>query len=395
MKKRYAVLLAILAGLIAVVISGCGSTEIDLSKYIDVTYSGLDGKGEASLQFDREKLQEEIDYTLLSDNQKYDFDKNMAISTLSSSVSATLDKCDGLSNGDKIVVSISVSEEEEKKCNVKFVGTEDKEFIVEGLKEIVELDAFDSKWFDTSDGVVLNYSGTSPNLTLEISNNITDDVLSKIQYSASKQYNIKKGESITITAELPYGFEDEGYVLKEESKTVVCDNVAEYIQSIDDIDDETWDKIKAQCDDLFTANFSDISKNYRTLYTSDGSVTLSSAEKVENFKYDSIYFLSQKEGIEHSHFSSSFNHNGMYLMFSFDLKGSKKFLSNDKKDYNNCYGAFLVKDLIKNPDGKIEFSINQIDVCYYFYTDKDSFKVENINKDLDDFTLTESESKFK
>ena len=68
---------------------------------------------------------------------------------------------------------------------------ESKEYTVEGLKETKKIDPFE--------GVTVEFSGTSPNVSAKVVNNSKDEVYENIYYDLSKSYDIKIGDTITVT----------------------------------------------------------------------------------------------------------------------------------------------------------------------------------------------------
>lgn len=128
-----------------------------------------------------------------------------------------------------------------------------KTFKVEGLKEPIEVDAFSEDIFNTKNGVVLEYSGTSPYAELKIQNKCTGEPNSMITYRADKEFDIKNGDQIKITAELPKDAADNGYILKETEKTITVEGLNSYVENLSQINEEDRTELISKLEKAFSA----------------------------------------------------------------------------------------------------------------------------------------------
>lgn len=123
MKKGF-----LLFGLIGILLlTACGKK--DMTDYVDVTFYGVDSVGKASYSVDIEKL--------LADVFKYDSESDFpddkqleAMNAVTSGYKVKVEPETGLSNGDKVTVTVSVDDTKTKK-----VKGGSKEYTVEGLEE--------------------------------------------------------------------------------------------------------------------------------------------------------------------------------------------------------------------------------------------------------------------
>lgn len=298
-----------IAAVAAVLIVGCliyfltKPTTIRLAEYLEApTYSGLDGEGTVTVNFTDELgkvLEKEImDSADLPKNEDdyslEDLDTAIVIYDLiATPAEIHVSPDEGLSNGDQITVSFSYDNEVFKEYGIKLEGKE-VTYDVEGLQEAITLDAFASDVFNVpedKEGIHVEFGDVSPNATLDIRNDLpSGHELYDVSYTAEQTYGIRKGDEIKITAELSESMIEEGYVLKEESTTVTCDKVSEYIDSLDDIDAETWTMIREQCDDLKKAM---VDQGEWWIDTAEyGRVR---AFEVNNYRYKKAYLLSGKK----------------------------------------------------------------------------------------------------
>lgn len=222
--KKLTKLIALAALLVLCLsLTACGSTKLDLSEYLDVTFSGMDGNGTARMSLDFAQM--ELDYAGVKDGYptQKQLEKMVSLALFESSVKCEADKEANLKNGDKITVTITYGKERAKEAKVK-VGSVKKTFTVEGLQEPILIDPFDEKYFGEGKDVDLQFSGIDPELSLHIENNAnSDNIISEVHYNMDGyvvKYDIKNGDEITIHAGLDYWNVDKGYVLTRDEITI-------------------------------------------------------------------------------------------------------------------------------------------------------------------------------
>lgn len=256
MKIRKYLFAGLAAGAVVMALSGCGKkAEVRMTDYVAIHFSGLDGEGKADAYIDKGALKRDVlaqiyeeqedlsDKKLLEDLGDYNGFEN--------SITCELDREEGLKNGDEVTLSVSCDKEIAKDCGIKINGELKKTYEVEGLTERIELDAFDNLFFNTEDGIEISYSGRDPFGRILIENHLSrSEPLSKVIYKADKTENIKKGDKITITAELSSGLEADGYYLKETSTVVTVENIDRYLS--ERIEPDIWEQIEPYCDQEIT-----------------------------------------------------------------------------------------------------------------------------------------------
>ena len=165
MKKRWrmavsGVMLLLMAG----ALTGCGKTEIDVMEGLELKFDGVDGYGTARIAdsyvwedaameaagFDEEKM---------TDENIGDMFRGMA--AIEEAVSYEVYPSGELSNGDEVTVKATVDNESVEDYKIQFTGTE-KKFIVEGLKELEEVDLFEN--------VDVEFQGIAPYVKASIRN---------------------------------------------------------------------------------------------------------------------------------------------------------------------------------------------------------------------------------
>lgn len=191
-------------------LAGCGSTEVDLSQFVEVEFEGVDGKGSV---LSYKMNEDELDDALSDANE--DMSKRER-QKLIDSIELELEKNSSkLSNGDKVKVGIEWSERKAEKYDIVFTGDE-KEVKVSGLKELEEIDAFKD--------IEIKYSGVSPFVQVSVKNNSKNEFLKECYYSVeyeSDEYYTGVGKEFEITVSYSESDAEElGYKVKEDNKTI-------------------------------------------------------------------------------------------------------------------------------------------------------------------------------
>lgn len=400
MKIKLFISTLVMFSIILFVFTACGTKEIDVSQYINVAFDGMDGEGTAVLEMNG--LNDAIETAFLGDDNS--LEKTVKILTelnaVQNSVSVDLDKDEALSNGDTVTAIITVDNDTAKENGISFVGAEKVEFTVSGLKEVKKMDPFAQEIFNVSEGegIYIEYTGVSPCASIVIRNTLPDsNPLSKVEYvteeSLSKE--IKKGQEITIIAKAPSDWSEDDYKLTQTSTTVICEKVDEYITSIDEIDDETWALIKAQCEDIKASNID--AYGYYPLFIDNDNYKhkMEQIGSISDYKYEKAYFFTVKDGIKMDS-GRSMTKNGLYISYSVDFKDVPQGLfANTKADFENAYGCYKIHNIVKDKDGEIQFTAGMVEMDDYIYVDEETMKLKVINTNLDKFTMTEQPAEFK
>lgn len=373
-------------------LSGCGSSKsVDLTDYVTVNYSGSDGQGTAAIDYDLTQLELDLIGKEEGEVSTEDLEGFTEIVPFEMSIKWELDKSEGLSNGDKVTVTVSYDSDAAKEQNIKVEGDCTKEFEVSGLKEPIELDAFDSSIFDVEageKGVVVQLDGTSPNIMIYISNSIdSDNPLSKVDYSIEGDEQelgtYKNGDEITIVATLPKDLATEGYVLKEEKKTITVGGVNEYISSMDELTDADWEVINSKIEEFKAANLSGGTYSGLSIVTDSGKQTIQGFSDVN---FDKAYMINAKVN-EMDNFWGEEAHNKLSVRFKMNVNKIYKEMVGEESVSEDVYGMIHTTNLKRSPDGSLEIG------DFYMYEDcyssESAFEEAVINEKANDFTISE------
>ena len=129
--------ITILVVLAAIFLSGCGGTKIDLMDYVDVTFKGINGRAKAIIHENWVDFEEAI-----VDDSEIDYEHIFLLLKLEESIDFSLDKSEGLSNGETVILSVTWDKDVAKSCGFKFVG-KDKKIKISELADRVEVDLMD------------------------------------------------------------------------------------------------------------------------------------------------------------------------------------------------------------------------------------------------------------
>lgn len=226
--KRLGIILSTILSVI--VLSACGKS-VQLTDYVEISFSGLDGYGRATYDLKMDEVFED----LFDFNPDVDFpDENMKaeMDTIHESYKMKIDQEEGLSNGDKVTVTIAVDDQKTKKIK----GGE-KEFTVEGLEIPEQLTTK-----DVEEHLVIDFIGPSGRGFARIENKFTNEI-KDFHFTVENNGFLNNGEQANIILD-----EDEedrlldfGYVLEENFQPTVqvnsLDKVPEQASEIENLND--------------------------------------------------------------------------------------------------------------------------------------------------------------
>ena len=354
-KKTIAMIGAVLAVVVvAIILIVNHKTRVNLDKYLVVEYEGYDGIGKAVVSLDKKEFfddNEKLKFNV-SKLKKYSaisgmddvidiLDRNSGISDYVASKGATalyecvnksgsLDKSDGLSNGDEIVYTWDIEDQEIIEdilnCKLKY---SDKKFEVKGLEKVETFNPFDF--------ITVEYSGMSPNGRVEINGN--DKSVNGLNFKADKYDGLSNGDTVTVTAS--YGYSEKDYIDSYGklpyplTQTYTVEGLASYITSSSEIPDDLIDKMNKQSVDVITST---VANNYNYSGSSSPSLGIDSLEYLGN------YFLSSKNG--YSSDSKVFMVYDLTLQAVMDVKDE----GTVKEDYD-CYVAVRFEAPMLDTDG--------------------------------------------
>lgn len=263
MKKIYSMVLCLVIGAAALMLGGCAKS-VTLSEFIEIKAEGANGYGTISHNVKENELAAEIygeelkelDMSKVKDlsdaadmykeyqEEKEEYDK---IKKALDDIEVEVDKESKLKNGDVVKVTVKFPEDLEDELDVSFSDTE-YEYTVSELKEVKTIDAF------AEDVMKIEYEGASPEVSMNISNVASESPANMISYSLGQEGPYKDGDQVTVQAE--YDEEElleEGYVVKESTKTITVASDYKYVAAAADITEDFDKKLQDQALDTIKA----------------------------------------------------------------------------------------------------------------------------------------------
>ena len=289
MKKLKQMLLACMLGIVVFALSGCGSTTIDLNKYVTIEAEGYDSMGTVKCTFDGEAFEKDYDGKIKANVKSSDGGTAAEIALelglgeevvdvfLDYCVYYQLDKRSELSNGDVVNLKWDCEDEDAKKYFNVQLKYSDIPYTVKGLTEVGTFDPFEY--------VSVEFSGASPTGTAAISQNYDKAEMQYISISADKSSGLSNGDKVTVTASVQGSVnnfvEQFGVIPSPLSKEFTVEGLPAYVTSSSEIDESTLNAMKQQAEDVYTANW----------YNLEGSM-----DGLKELTYVGNYFLSKKDG---------------------------------------------------------------------------------------------------
>lgn len=206
MKKtmRMALPLLLLTLLSMLLLTGCGKS-VNLKDCVSVTFSGAEGYGKASASLDDSSLVDLVDV---------DVDQDIGLDEIGGALNAywyiedievSLDTTEGLSNGDKVTVTIEYPEELSKAMGVGIRPKSGTSWTVEvsGLPEVEEVDPFED--------VNVTFSGYDGYGAATVEDNSPYGLSYNLSNTAS---DLSNGDVVTLTVSTDNGSDLQDYCIE-------------------------------------------------------------------------------------------------------------------------------------------------------------------------------------
>ena len=325
---------------------------IDLNDYITVEYKGYDTAGTAMAYWDMDALEADYgDKIRLNEKEveKYNEDHkrisndNPFQSMIALCVVGGLDKNYDLTNGESINFIWYCDVELAEKlfyCNLK---CEDKEYTVEGLEEVEQIDPFEN--------LSVTYDGISPVGRVKDNCISTEGAYREIYYSITYpredgNEKVKNGDEITVSASAQNAKElikDYGVTLSPTEKTYTVEGLPEYVSSEGDLTEEVLAQLQTEVADKLTEKINAaIQKNDNV--SSKITSSLSSVEYVGN------YFMTAKDPV--LEYESNSRQNYCRLIYLVTMHEELQLKSGETKTYDIAYYvAAEVNDIVIDSTG--------------------------------------------
>ncbi len=384
-RKRWipAVIVVAAAVVVLIVLAATGiltRKNVNLNDYVSVEFDGYDGYGTAYVTFDTYQLGLDYDDKIqLKDsavlNGYYDCDFSDVIYDW---FDVYLEPAYGLSNGDEVTLRWDAALFYEEQFDAIFKNKVNVSYETETL---TVSDLEETQTFDAFEGVGVTFSGTSPDVSAQITFDASASELPEgaedyLYYSLSQGDWLAIGDTVTVTLD-----EDSansimqyfGVYPAEMSKDFVVEDVPYYVFSMDQIPDDAFAMMDSQAQDEFQSY---VAKDWNV-----GTLT--------SLDYLGSYFLSPKAA------NSTNYENIIYRIYKYQSR------LNDEKDVTGYwYCGFY--DGIMLPDGtysmdymnystpgdrfQVAYDNERYNATYYGFTDLDSLFNNIVTSKVDEYT---------
>lgn len=404
MNKARKTITVLAAASLCMLLTACGSKVVyyTADDCVEVSASGIDGSGTATISFDKKTLLDKINNDIYK-GKADDMELAKAEVALYQYINIDVpdDNTDELSNGDKIVVNVTADNEALAELGFG-IDTDNAVYVytVEGLTEPTVIDLFED--------VSLNVEGISPylNVTAEYTGNdefIKDNVR---YYTDTGTYYFANGDKVNVTANVYEG------TLAENNYIVECTEKEFEISGYDQY---------ANKDSDFTAAYDYIDDYAHSAIKDGGNYGL-------NWEHDARAFFKNGDAFEFwtirkeeitpvkavlytkdnsLSWSKSNNSYNIFYRIDMEIEKTDEKYGRPKTDYNfgdketsEIYFCVALSNIVEKPDGTIEFNEdNRSIITYstsllYNYVGADLDEVAAVrDKDMSGFTRDELEVK--
>ncbi|GEM_PF-4160117 len=344
--------------------TGCGEKEINPADYVNITYTGVNGKGKANVTFDVLRFSDDL--VANAPEKKQDaLTQELMTMKLDDLVTYETNKETELSNGDTITVTLDWDDTPIKKdYKLKFAGENTVSVTVEDLPEVIELDAFDPEIFNVDldhKGVHISVDGISPNLSVTITNDISrEDVRSSLRYEAEFVNGYANGDTVKINV-TSYGLDKDLYALKEEVGTLELNGYDEYINRADQLTEENQAAMKEGAAKAYEA----LMTGRKTIW--DDWTYYYRTENVSNFTWDKIYLVTLKNGVSKDMYG--LYRNLIFMTYSYDINGARFGSLDEPRNYEDVCNLVYLEDAYVNGEGEIQLKGKEFKHIYSYSSD--------------------------
>ena len=264
--------LVVLAAAAAIFILVSQPKKVNLEEYVKVEFSGYNTVGTASAFLDPDTLLPYVAEIL--DEDQDDLLEDGDWDYLCEEVELSLDRADGLKNGDTVTVSISYDNEAIEDFKLRFTG-ETVTATVDGLEDLAEIDPFEE--------LMVTFTGIAPEGQVELAYIGDSRYLDTYSFTCDQWNDLKNGDVILVSVP-DYNEEEamaQGYRLTQTSKEYTVEGLDAYVASYEQLTEDFRTAVRAESEDAIQAYAAQA-------YNADCAMT--------GLEYAGYVFLAPKEG---------------------------------------------------------------------------------------------------
>lgn len=339
--------------------------SINLNKYLDISFDGYNTVGDVVVSFDQEKFESDYGEKLQKSANKsghvYNSDKrdglsgnlNLNVNEYSSAdaflaecVNGSVDKAQGVSNGDSVTYTWSCNDEYASRIYGYKLKYKDITVKVSGLKE--------AETFDPFQGVEVSFEGLSSSGRATVNINADKNKTPDLKYELDKDSELSNGDVVTVTVKdsdynspIDYCLKQYGKIPSPLEKKFKVEGLNTYITNTSQISKASLKNMKKQAEDV-----------YRATVANDWD----DSEKLKSLKYIGNYLL------VHKSMDASDNMNRVYLVYKAVVKRT---YATEEKVYegtNDIYWYIEFSNLLTDGKGTTTVDLSQYNTVNTYFT---------------------------
>ena len=246
-----------------------------------------------------------------------------------SSLNYELDQSEDLSNVDKVTAQFTYDENAADQLKLKVKNTT-LTLTVEGLEEGSTIDPFE--------GLEFTYDGISPDGSVEVSNNSTNDMIRRITYDVEPSYGLANGDEIVVTAyyDESYALEN-GYDITQDSKTYQVEGLPYYLDENTTLADAQKTYVESECKDAIDAL---LASDWDNIYDDFGQYVSADKISVSDPVLNSGYVLTAKNPDDWYD-----SYNKIILIYSVTIEAKKRYDDDAAPESRSGFVAVTAEDV--------------------------------------------------
>lgn len=345
---------------------------IHLADYVRIdAVTGMNGYGHLEYSFDSYSVYQKLtgaDIKNDKDAEAFFSEENLSkadmVSAALEGVSVEADKCDGLSNGDKVTVTVSFKNPTGEKLDFELLGGEFT-YTVEGLIEDMPFDPFSEEIISVA---FTGASGSGEAIVGMVSDN---ELYDGVTYKFSDNHDLSNGDEVTLTAifDQQY-FASWGFTVPEQcSKTYTVSGLKDFFRPSDGLSATE----RTRFEDLTVSSTLDLAA--KNVLTKDMSV-------LDSELWGLYYFETKTPGAPFHDMTYGFRaHCG--------IMGIAKVILDNPWDDEPCEDVFFVvfPDCMTGDDGQLAYDQDSFVVFDHAVSDE-AEAMEWLGKKFDELTFT-------
>jgi len=256
------------------------------------------------------------------------------------------------------------------------VAVENEEAVV---VEYIEIDPFDEEIFGQGRLVDVYLEGTDPFVCLYLRNCAgLNDPIAHINYTADNAWNLKNGDTVTISASMSEKYMEQGYVLTRTETTIPVEGFDRYASDVADFPADLLtgiaDRAYQEC----------VSAGSVDIYDGRENMTPWGA-RLENIRVGETALLAVNNRIDMEY---SFLLVPVYKTITTDEWYDMEANANVTKTWEDVVGYYKFMDLVVHPDGSVAYNDSYVEM-YGNYTDASAADAIYLNPLKSNYTFIE------